>query len=152
MTVNHKDEELRSATKSHAYPRSVPSLTGLALKHARDLLNWGFTRPPIGPGSPSVFTPPRTVQKALIADISPRVFKTVDFEMTLPSLRNSPTMRRAPQRGLFVFISIASWRTSSLVAGRPIGFCKNVHLRAASLRCQAITVLGFIVTMLSTTP
>ena len=72
--------------------------------------------------------------------------------MILPTLRNSPTMRRAPQRRLFVFISITSWRTSSSVAGRPVGFYRYVHLRAASLRCQASTVLGFIVTMLSTTP
>jgi hypothetical protein len=72
--------------------------------------------------------------------------------MTLPSLRNSAKMRRAPQRRWFLFISITSWRTPSWVAHRPIGFCLNVHWRAASFRYEASTVLGLIVTMLSTTP
>ncbi len=57
--------------------------------------------------------------------------------MTLPSLRNSSTMRRAPQHRLVIFISITSWRTSSSVLGRPIGFCRYVHMRAANLRSHA---------------
>ena len=79
------------------------------------------------------------------------MFRTVDFEMLLPSLRSSPTMRRAPHRGLLVFISITRFRTSSLVTGRPRDFWQNVHLRATSFRCQARTVLGEMVTILPTT-
>lgn len=81
-----------------------------------------------------------------------KIFKTVDLEIILPSLRNSPTIRRAPQRRLFVFISTTRRRTSSSVAGRPMGFWRKVHLRAASLRRHDKTVLGLMVAMLSTTP
>ena len=77
-----------------------------------------------------------------------RIFKTVDLEMTLPSLRNSATMRLAPQRRLFVFISMTRSRTSSSVTGRPKGFWRYVHLCVASLRSQARTVFGDTVKIL----
>ncbi len=79
------------------------------------------------------------------------MFRMVDFEMILPSLRSSPTMRRAPHRGLLVFISITRFRTSSSVAGRPGGFWRKVHLRAAIFRCHARTVFGDTVTILPKT-
>jgi hypothetical protein len=79
------------------------------------------------------------------------IFRAVDFELSLPSLRSSLKMRRAPHPGLLVFIFITRFRALSLVTGRPRDFWRNVRLRAASFRCHGRTVFGNIVTIFPTT-
>jgi len=69
----------------------------------------------------------------------------LDFESDTPILRNSPLIRRRPQRGLFFFISTTNNRMSSVITGRPILAREKSHFPATRALCHLITVSGFIV-------
>src|ERR1035441_10186229 len=77
---------------------------------------------------------------------------TLVCPISIPSLRSSPWIRGAPQRGLAMLISRISSRTSGATVGLPPrrrDFHRQYELNPA--RCHSITVSGFTIAKASST-
>ncbi len=73
-----------------------------------------------------------------------RYFATVAWEISRPSMRSSPWMRGAPQRGFAACIWRIRVRRSAATAGRPVPLGRDLQRqsRAKPRRCQRTTVSG----------